>query len=71
MKVCIVGACGKLGQTMVQHALHRGYQVVDVCGWHIIRMPSDACAGAGDAAFSNMLQPVLKHLESLQMLPPP
>jgi NAD(P)-dependent dehydrogenase (short-subunit alcohol dehydrogenase family) len=31
MKVCIVGASGKLGQYMVQHALDRGYQVVDVC----------------------------------------
>ena len=31
MKVCIVGASGKLGQYMVQHALDRGYQVVAVC----------------------------------------
>ena len=31
MKVCIVGASGKLGQYMVQHALDRGYQVVGVC----------------------------------------
>src|SRR6476619_828738 len=31
MKVCIVGAAGKLGQYMVQHALDRGYQVVGVC----------------------------------------
>ena len=28
MKVCIVGASGKLGQYMVQHALDRGYEVV-------------------------------------------
>jgi len=27
-KVCIVGASGKLGQYMVQHALDRGYEVV-------------------------------------------
>ncbi len=31
MKVCIVGASGKLGQYMVQHALDRGDQVVGVC----------------------------------------
>lgn len=31
MKVCIVGASGKLGQYMVQHTLDRGYEVVGVC----------------------------------------
>jgi NAD(P)-dependent dehydrogenase (short-subunit alcohol dehydrogenase family) len=31
MKVCIVGASGKLGQYMVQHCLKRGYNVVGVC----------------------------------------
>lgn len=31
MKVCIVGASGKLGQYMVQHALDRGYEVAVVC----------------------------------------
>jgi hypothetical protein len=30
-KVCIVGASGKLGQYMVQHALDRGYEAVGVC----------------------------------------
>ena len=30
-RVCIVGASGKLGQHMVQHALVRGYEVVGVC----------------------------------------
>ena len=31
MKVCIVGASGKLGRYMVHHALNRGYEVVGVC----------------------------------------
>jgi hypothetical protein len=31
MKVCIVGASGKLGNYMVQHSLDRGYEVVGVC----------------------------------------
>jgi uncharacterized protein YbjT (DUF2867 family) len=31
MKVCIVGASGKLGKYMVQHTLDRGYEVVGVC----------------------------------------
>ena len=31
MKVCIVGASGKLGLYMVRHALDRGYEVVGVC----------------------------------------
>ena len=30
-KVCIIGASGKLGKYMVQHALDRGYEVVAVC----------------------------------------
>ncbi|MEV1286343.1 NAD(P)H-binding protein [Micromonospora sp. NPDC049679] len=30
-KICVVGASGKLGQYMVQHALDRGYEVVGVC----------------------------------------
>lgn len=30
-KVCVVGASGKLGKYMVQHALDRGYEVVGVC----------------------------------------
>ena len=30
-RVCIVGASGKLGQYMIQHALHRGWEVVGVC----------------------------------------
>ncbi|WP_166831077.1 NAD(P)-dependent oxidoreductase [Thalassoroseus pseudoceratinae] len=31
MKVCIVGASGKLGRYMVQHCLDRDYEVVGVC----------------------------------------
>jgi len=31
MKVCIVGASGKLGRYMVGHALDRGHEVVGVC----------------------------------------
>lgn len=31
MKICVVGASGKLGQYMIQHALDRGYEVVGVC----------------------------------------
>jgi hypothetical protein len=30
-KICIVGASGKLGRYMVQHALERGYEVAGVC----------------------------------------
>lgn len=31
MRICIVGASGKLGQYMVQHAFDRGYEVIGVC----------------------------------------
>lgn len=31
MKVCVIGASGKLGRYMVQHCLDRGYEVVGVC----------------------------------------
>ena len=31
MKVCVVGASGKLGRYLVRHALERGYEVVAVC----------------------------------------
>ncbi len=31
MKICIIGASGKLGKYMVQLALNRGYEVVGVC----------------------------------------
>ncbi len=30
-RICILGASGKLGRYMVQHALDRGYEVVGVC----------------------------------------
>ncbi len=32
MKVCIVGAPGKLGKYMMKHALDWNYEVVGVCG---------------------------------------
>lgn len=31
MKICIIGASGKLGIYMIQHALDRSYEVVGVC----------------------------------------
>jgi NAD(P)-dependent dehydrogenase (short-subunit alcohol dehydrogenase family) len=31
MRICVVGASGKLGRYMVQHALDRAYEVVAVC----------------------------------------
>jgi hypothetical protein len=31
MRVCIVGASGKLGRSMIRHALDRGHEVVGVC----------------------------------------
>jgi NAD(P)-dependent dehydrogenase (short-subunit alcohol dehydrogenase family) len=31
VKICIVGASGKLGQYLLRHALDRGYEVVGVC----------------------------------------
>jgi len=31
MRICVVGASGKLGKYMVQHARDRGYEVVAVC----------------------------------------
>lgn len=31
MRVCIIGASGKLGRYLVQHSLDRGYEVVAVC----------------------------------------
>jgi hypothetical protein len=31
MKICIIGASGKLGVYMVQHSLDQGYEVVGVC----------------------------------------
>jgi hypothetical protein len=31
MRVCIVGASGRLGRYLVQHCLDRGYEVVGVC----------------------------------------
>jgi len=41
MKVCIIGASGKLGKYMVQHALDRGYDVVAVCREQSVAKLSD------------------------------
>ncbi|MEQ1831482.1 MAG: NAD(P)H-binding protein [Candidatus Eisenbacteria bacterium] len=54
MKVCIVGASGKLGRYMVRHALERGHQVVGVCRAHSVHKLDafqgriDIMAGATD-----------------------
>jgi hypothetical protein len=40
-KVCVVGASGKLGRYMVQHALDRGYEVVGVCCAQSVRKLAD------------------------------
>lgn len=37
MKICVIGASGKLGTYMVRHALDRGYQVVGVCREQSVR----------------------------------
>jgi hypothetical protein len=31
MRVCVVGASGKLGRYLIEHSLERGYEVVGVC----------------------------------------
>jgi uncharacterized protein YbjT (DUF2867 family) len=36
-RVCIVGASGKLGQYLIEHALDRGYEVVGVCRAQSVR----------------------------------
>jgi NAD(P)-dependent dehydrogenase (short-subunit alcohol dehydrogenase family) len=41
MKVCVVGASGKLGRYMVRHALDRGYEVVGVCRARSVAKLSD------------------------------
>src|ERR671930_1911590 len=37
MRACVVGASGKLGRYMVQHALDRGHEVVGVCREQSVR----------------------------------
>lgn len=37
MKICIIGASGKLGQYMIRHSLDRGYEVVGVCRERSVR----------------------------------
>lgn len=41
MRVCVVGASGKLGRYMVRHALDRGYEVVGVCREQSVSRPAD------------------------------
>ncbi len=38
-RICIVGASGKLGKYMVQHAPDRGYKVVGVCRQQSVSKP--------------------------------
>jgi len=40
-KVCVVGASGKLGRYLVQHALDRGYQVDGVCREQLVHKLAD------------------------------
>jgi len=43
VKVCVVGASGKLGRYMVQHALDRSYEVVGVCRPEVIKRAVVGC----------------------------
>jgi NAD(P)-dependent dehydrogenase (short-subunit alcohol dehydrogenase family) len=52
VRVCIVGASGKLGQYMVQHALERGHEIVGVC-----REESVAKLGAFEGQIEIVLGP--------------
>ncbi len=52
-KVCIVGASGKLGQYMVQHALDRGAKWLGSAG----RKVSPSSTPSRDASLSSLGQP--------------
>ena len=57
MKVCIVGASGKLEKYMVQHALDRGYEVVGVCSRRIFHLWHNIYLWESDNARIGSLSP--------------
>ena len=59
MKVCIVGASGKLGRYMVQHALDRGYEVVGVCRAKSVSKLDEWAAPRSVGTVGLILNPIL------------
>jgi nucleoside-diphosphate-sugar epimerase len=61
MKVCMVGASGKLGRYMVRHALDRGYDVVGSTSHSGARDWSSRAAGTSPATARAALENELIH----------